>query len=219
EPPRDASGYRRYGAEHAVALVRIRTLAEAGVPLARVKELLAADPDRFAAAVAEIDRALAERVEQVQRTRERLAQLGAGDRAFVPAEVADYLDRLRGLGASARAVRQERDGWILLRSAAPEVVGRWIAEKRVAIEDPEFQSLYLACDAAFDWSPDDPRLPALAERVARWTADSRPGGQAEPVQVPPIARLILTSVSASSPAWDRLTALVRQRSGRPGAAG
>jgi hypothetical protein len=26
EPPRDASGYRRYGAQHAIALVKIRTL-------------------------------------------------------------------------------------------------------------------------------------------------------------------------------------------------
>src|SRR6267143_4495933 len=56
EPPRDASGYRRYSAEHAIALIKIKTLAEAGVPLARIKELLAADPDRFASAMAEIDR-------------------------------------------------------------------------------------------------------------------------------------------------------------------
>src|SRR4051812_20211510 len=27
EPPRDASGYRRYGVEHAIRLVKIRTLA------------------------------------------------------------------------------------------------------------------------------------------------------------------------------------------------
>jgi DNA-binding transcriptional MerR regulator len=40
EPPRDASGYRRYGVEHAIRLVKIRTLAEAGVPLARMNELL-----------------------------------------------------------------------------------------------------------------------------------------------------------------------------------
>lgn len=38
EPPRDSSGYRRYGARHAVELVKIKTLAEAGVPLARIKE-------------------------------------------------------------------------------------------------------------------------------------------------------------------------------------
>src|SRR5215813_14639753 len=55
EPPRDSSGYRRYSAQHAIDLVKIKTLADAGVPLARVKELLAAAPDRFAAAITEID--------------------------------------------------------------------------------------------------------------------------------------------------------------------
>src|SRR5262245_66164296 len=58
EPPRDSSGYRRYSAKHAIALVKIKTLADAGVPLARIKELLAADPDWFATAIAEIDRQL-----------------------------------------------------------------------------------------------------------------------------------------------------------------
>ena len=70
EPPRDASGYRRYCAEHAIHLVKIKTLAEAGVPLARIKELLAADPGQFAAAMAEIDRNLTERVAELVRTRE-----------------------------------------------------------------------------------------------------------------------------------------------------
>ncbi len=32
EPPRDSSGYRRYTARHAIDLVKIKTLAEAGVP-------------------------------------------------------------------------------------------------------------------------------------------------------------------------------------------
>ena len=40
EPERDHSGYRSYDAAAVVRLIRIRTLAEAGVPLARVRELL-----------------------------------------------------------------------------------------------------------------------------------------------------------------------------------
>ncbi|EMD30237.1 MerR family transcriptional regulator [Amycolatopsis azurea] len=52
EPGRDASGYRRYSAQAAVDLIRIRTLADAGVPLARVDTLLHARPAEFAAAIA-----------------------------------------------------------------------------------------------------------------------------------------------------------------------
>ena len=33
EPGRDRSGYRRYTAQHAIDLIKIRTLADAGVPL------------------------------------------------------------------------------------------------------------------------------------------------------------------------------------------
>ena len=58
EPGRDASGYRTYDAAAVVRLIRIRTLAAAGVPLARVRQLLDADPDTFAAATTQIDRQL-----------------------------------------------------------------------------------------------------------------------------------------------------------------
>ena len=36
EPARDASGYRRYDGRAVVELIRIKTLAGAGVPLARI---------------------------------------------------------------------------------------------------------------------------------------------------------------------------------------
>jgi DNA-binding transcriptional MerR regulator len=126
EPPRDASGYRRYSAEHAIQLLKIKTLADAGVRLADIKELLTADPDRFAAAIAEIDHNLQERAEEVRRTRERLAQLRAGNRLFVSAEVADYLDRLHELGVSRRTVQMERDGWILMQSVSPKEAASWL---------------------------------------------------------------------------------------------
>jgi DNA-binding transcriptional MerR regulator len=213
EPPRDSSGYRRYSAEHAIALIKIKTLAQAGVPLARIKELLAVDPDRFVAAIAEIDRNLQERAEELGRTRERIARLRAGDRLFVSAEVADYLDRLLELGVSARGVHLERDGWILMQSVSPKDAAIWIADKRDAIDDPEFRAIYLEYDAAFDWSPDDPRLYALADRSERWIA-KRPGalkGGERSVQDPTIAQLVTTSVGVSSPAWDRLIEIAKER--------
>jgi DNA-binding transcriptional MerR regulator len=213
EPPRDSSGYRRYSAQHAVDLVKIKTLAEAGVPLARIKELLAADPDRFTGAIAEIDRNLAERATELLRTRQRIAQLRAGDALFVSAEVADYLDQLRELGVSQRAVRLERDGWILLQSASPSQAAIWIADKRDAIGDPEFRAIYLQYDAAFDWFPDDPRLRPLAYRTQRWLASrhaSLSSGES-PVLDPAIAQLVAMSAGASSPAWDRLTEIAQER--------
>jgi DNA-binding transcriptional MerR regulator len=213
EPPRDSSGYRRYGAEHAIDLIKIKTLAEAGVPLARIRELLAADPDQFAAPIAEIDRILAGRATELLRTRERIARLSAGDRLFVSAEVADYLDRLREIGVSQRPVQMERDIWILLQSVSPKEAAVWIADKRDAIGDPEFRAIYIEYDAAFDWSPDDPRLYPLADRTKQWIANRyrRSEGGELPVNDPAIARLVATSAGASSPAWDRLTEIAKER--------
>ncbi len=211
EPPRDSSGYRRYSAQHAIRLVEIKTLAEAGVPLARIKELLAADPDRFATAIAEIDRNLQERAEELQRTRQRIAGLRAGDRLFVSAEVADYLGRLQELGVSQRTVHMERDMWILMQSASPKEAAIWIADKREALGDPKFRVLYLEHDAAFDWSPDDPRLYALADRARRWIASrhSRFEAGERSVPDPTIAQLVARSAGASSPAWASVLILTK----------
>jgi DNA-binding transcriptional MerR regulator len=213
EPPRDSSGYRRYSARHAIDLIKIKTLAEAGVPLARVKELLAADPDRFAAAITEIDSSLQERARELRRTRERIARLSSGDRLFVSEEVADYLEELVDLGVSERSVQMERDGWILMQSASPKEAAVWIADKRDAMSDSEFRAIYLLYDAAFDWSPQDPRLYRLAARTERWFAsrDRRRKGGRRSTLDPTIARLVMMSVSLSSPAWDRLSEIGKER--------
>ncbi|GAA2212636.1 MerR family transcriptional regulator [Nonomuraea monospora] len=212
EPGRDSSGYRRYTAEHAVLLVKIRTLAQAGVPLARIKDLLDADQETLTAAITEIDQGLEERIEQLRRTREQLAQLHGGDRLFVSPQVADYLDDLRRLGVSERQRRLERDGWILMQTASPEDASIWIAEKAELLADPEFRDLYLEHDAAYDWPPDDDRLPGLAERTRDWFGRHHSRSEGRPVTNPAIARLAAQSqAGASSPAWDRLARLMNDR--------
>jgi DNA-binding transcriptional MerR regulator len=100
EPARDASGYRRYDAQAVVDLVRIKALSEAGVPLARVRELLEAEPDEFAAALAEIDAKLRDEVRRLEAHRVAVGRLASADALALPTEVVDYLSRLRGHGIS-----------------------------------------------------------------------------------------------------------------------
>lgn len=66
------------------------------------------------------------------------------------AAVADYLDRLRGLGVSQRTVQMERDIWILLQSVSPKEAAIWIEDKRDAMGDQEFRAIYPEYDAARD---------------------------------------------------------------------
>src|SRR5690242_6555997 len=129
EPERDHSGYRRYNARDVAELIKIRTLAEAGVPLARVRELLAADEEEFAAAVADIDRRLRKEIRERQRHRERIAKLAAGDNLALPPEAVAYLDRLRGLGVSERMIGGERDAWILVAAELPEHMATFMEMK------------------------------------------------------------------------------------------
>lgn len=211
EPERDASGYRRYDARHAVALVKIKTLADAGVPLARIKELIAAAPERFAAAIAEIDGELLQRTEKLSLARERIAQLSAGDRLFVSADVADYLDQLLELGVSARGVRVERDLWILMQSISPEQAAAWFADKREAMRDPEFRALCVEFDAAYDWSEDDPRLEPLAERATRWLAKGHASARASAAGDKRLNGMVAMLVDVSSPAVARLNAIAKER--------
>lgn len=166
EPERDHSGYRRYDAAAVVELVRIRTLAEAGVPLSRVDELLAASGEEFAAAVEDIDRRLRAEIRERQRHRERIASLAAGDSLALPPEAVAYLDRMRELGFRERLIGIERDSWILIAAQMPDEVPALMAIKKAQIEHEGLRKLYLDLGDLVDCTPDDPRLPALADRVA-----------------------------------------------------
>lgn len=179
-----------------------------GVAVARIKELLAAGPSSFAAAIGEIDANLRKRAEEIRRTRQRIAQLTGGDGLFVSPEVAGYLARLREIGVSERTVLLERDLWILLQAAAPAQAAAWVADKLAALEDPTFSALYLDHDAAFDWPPDDPRLPAIAFRTRQWYA-ARPAEPGPPPDAT-MTRLAAAATSVSSPAWARIAELARQ---------
>src|SRR5262245_435276 len=83
-------------------LVKIRTLAEPGVPLARIRELKAAPDDAVQAALADIDRQIGERIRTLRLTRRRLRELASGRVQLLPDDVEVYLERLGTLGFSDR---------------------------------------------------------------------------------------------------------------------
>jgi DNA-binding transcriptional MerR regulator len=142
EPERNASGYRTYDVNAVVRLIRIRTLVEAGVPLARVQHLLDADTATFAAATVQIDRELRARIRELQEHRRRIAQLASGDSLAVPDEVADYLDRVRAIGAAESLVEAERDAWILVAARYPDQIAAFMEDKVRQLEDPRVVRFY-----------------------------------------------------------------------------
>ena len=168
EPERDHRGYRRYNGGAVVELIKIRTLAESGVPLARVHNLLQADEEEFGTALATIDEQLQAQIQEWQRRRERIARLPAGDNLALPPEIVEFLDRLGALGIDQRIIRFERDGWIPLAVHAPERVPEWIARKNEQLADPQLVDFYRTLGRALDRTADDPRLAELADRMSMY---------------------------------------------------
>ena len=215
EPERDASGYRTYDAVAVVRLIRIRTLAEAGVPLARVRELLDADPETFAAATAEIDRQLRAQIRALQEHRRRIAQLGSGDSLALPIEVVDYLDRLRATGAPEAIIEPERDAWILMAARWPEALPALMADKVAQLANPKIVRLYqLIGRIAENW-PDEELLRETADLMSELFEHAAASGELDwqDQHMPDAAfiRLMDSFADASHPAVARLRELIAER--------
>lgn len=212
EPDRDASGYRRYDAGDVIDLIKIRTLAEAGVPLARIRELRSATDGEFRQALHGIDEEITARIRDLRATQERLRRLAAGQPASVPAEVAAHLERLADWGFTPRWVDLQRDLWILVFATHPDHAITLFHDQAESLADPALRQLFLDYDHAHDLGAQDPRIDDLARRIVEAT-EARYGSEELPHldEDSDIPSLIQGTVNASSPAWQRIDTLVRQQ--------
>ena len=211
EPARDASGYRRYTAQDAIDLIKIRTLAKAGVPLARIRAINAASDEAFQRALGEIDTELSARIRSLRHTQRRLRELASGHTQLLPADVDRHLEQLGGLGFSERWVRMERDLWILVFATHPDMADELFRDQAQSLTDPALRQIYLDYDRAHDLDPRDPFITDLSRRIIdatrrRYGTGELPG-QATGSGIP---QLIQGAVNASSAAWRRLDELIRE---------
>lgn len=210
EPARDPSGYRRYTAQDAIDLIKVRTLAEAGVPLARIRALIAASDEVFQSAVAEIDGELSVRIRKLRDTQRRLRDIGSARTRLLPPEVHEHLLRLRELGFSERWVTLQSDLWILVFATHPDAARSLFDDQAEQLTDPMLRQLFLDYDRAHDLEPQDPLVADLARRMVeattrRYGTGELPG-QASTSAIP---GLIQSAVNASSPAWRQIDFLIR----------
>jgi DNA-binding transcriptional MerR regulator len=166
EPRRDSAGYRRYTSTDLLRLVQVRTLAQAGVPLAEIGELLGADPTRFAATVVDVERRLTDRITELIARRDMLRRLAEGDRTLLPDRACALLDRLTELGFGPDIVMSQREGLILARALAPDFFDGFVTQLERRLDDPEYIRLWTRTWDALSWDPDDPRLDELASEMA-----------------------------------------------------
>jgi DNA-binding transcriptional MerR regulator len=215
EPERDRSGYRRYDAHAVVELIKIRTLAEAGVPLARVRELLSAGEEEFRAAVADIDRRLRAEIRERQRHRERIAQLAAGDSLALPPEAVAYLDRLRELGLPELMIGGERDSWILVAAQLPEHMPLYMKLKQQQLDDPATLQLYRDLAEMIHWEVNDPRVAAVGDQlVAAIEADAEGWDDYDAIMPDDLAQLLDSVFLDSVPIARQLLERLEERGWR-----
>jgi DNA-binding transcriptional MerR regulator len=172
EPERDHSGYRRYGANDLIRLVRIRRLREVGVPLARIGELLV-DRERLGQVIDDLDAELAERQRVLAEQRARLAELRAlRTDPELPGAMADVFAELTAAGISRRVLEQERDVLLLATALDPAAATAFTEQYRAMMTGPDGGlgvDLAARFDALREAPADDPDVAALAAELVEFT--------------------------------------------------
>jgi DNA-binding transcriptional MerR regulator len=215
EPERDDSGYRRYSARAAVSLIKIRTLANAGVPLSQIGQMLEADGASFAAAVQKIDSDLRAEIHRLETSRKQIAQLAAGDSLALPPEVTAYLDRLREIRVSQRVLDGERDGWILVAARWPDYIQAVMASKIEQLENPLIVRLYRLLSELSDGDGgDESLLEEAADVMAAVAEQAFAAGEDDlrAVAQDDLGYAVLDALAVESdPRIERLLELMRKR--------
>lgn len=226
EPDRDSSGYRRYTSSDLLRLVQVRTLAEAGVPLARIPGLLdddqldddqsvagGRDADRFAASIAAVEEDLTARIDDLVARRDMLRRLTTGDRVLLPERATAILDRMPELGFDTADVAAAWEGLVLVRAVTPDYFDQYLTQVETATAHPDYLALVKLSLDAETWQAEDPRIEQLASALVDYYLahpELQPipsGSSADAVQLD----LLAHHREEHSPAWARLTALLHDR--------
>jgi DNA-binding transcriptional MerR regulator len=195
EPQRNTSGYRLYDGEAVLRLSRVVALASAGVPLARVHELLDASQESLDLALAEIDADLSERIERLEKDRDRLRRLRAGDALVLPDVIVGLIEHLREAGIDSGVVDHYRDAWVLTYAVYRSRLDPWLETVGGGmLGDPRIQEL---ADDTVEWMIDT------------WASDAREWSFQRGLD-DPAANALLAEQWADRPAWVRVTELIMQ---------
>ncbi|MET7423419.1 MerR family transcriptional regulator [Dactylosporangium sp. NPDC005555] len=170
EPERLVNGYREYRLRDAVGLARVRRLAELGLSLDEIRDVLADDQGReLREVLRELDDDLARQQAALAARRERLAALLArpdlGPDSTVSPEMAAVLRDLPADGSAFGALDRE-----LLALIGTGTGDSGVADLLRPLTSPEAQArgraIYARMDELAAADPADPRVAALAADLA-----------------------------------------------------
>ncbi|MEU7861029.1 MerR family transcriptional regulator [Nonomuraea sp. NPDC049141] len=178
EPARLANGYREYRLRDAVALARIRQLAELGLSLDELRDVLADDEGReLREVLQELDADLARQQAAIDAKRDRLAALlEAADLhsgSLMSPELAEVLRELPAAGS--RFAELDRELLTVVNTVADPAAQTRMLDLMRPLTEPgalaRGHALYRRLDELAQADPGDPRLAALATDLAAHLPD------------------------------------------------
>ena len=170
EPERGSNGYRSYQLRDLMLLVRSRHLAELGLSLDEISDVLAGDSQaELIEILTELDGDLAARQQHLQRQRDRIALVLAAGGDTRPAELAALIDELtRAFGPDHPGLDRERVVAELLHARLGD---RSSQLYRQILDDDELRERLTAASHRFealaDVAPNDPAVEAVAAAAGR----------------------------------------------------
>lgn len=177
EPARSSNGYRDYDGHDLIRVLRIRRLVDLGVRLDDVEAMLEeGGSGGTTGALAELDAALAARIEHLQARRRLLATLVVGDDvADLPPGLGAHLAALAERGFSREALRMERDQALLVHHLLGGEVSALLGEQtRSLLAGPEGAGNAALLYGEFSALDDDASEEAREAFAGRMAAALRP---------------------------------------------
>ena len=187
EPVRQANGYRDYGLPDLVLLARARRLAELGLSLEEVADVLAEDATAdLAEILVELDASLAEQERSIRLARARVTEMqeriSRGEDVSTPAALSALPLASPNAGAAAKL---DRDLMSLLPDAAlSPLTSMFAARDENALTEARAQALYRQMDDLSNADPADPRAHSLAEEIVGLIPDGLRGDLAQRMTMP-----------------------------------
>ncbi|MFG3254640.1 MerR family transcriptional regulator [Streptomyces sp. NPDC048172] len=215
EPVRLPNGYREYRLRDAVVLARVRRLAELGLSLDEIRDVLADDKGReLREVLLELDADLARQQEALAARRARLAALltetDLHPDSTVSPEMAEVLRELPAGGSKFAAL--DREMLVMMDTGVAPGDRAALTEMFRPLTEPESlaraQELYARMDALADADPGEPRVAALAADFAALMPDTMTAAAAEHMDGVVLDELIASMEDELSPAQAEMFRLL-----------
>lgn len=150
EPARHGNGYRRYGVQHLVRLLRIRRLSALGLSLDDIPALLDGKGERRSDMLDQLDESLTRQIQHLEAQRRTVAALRDSEAPLdMPPDIANSLLPLE-VGRSAGAIRSGREQSILLARTVAADGREAIARLYDRLAEPDIAAVAQELGQRFD---------------------------------------------------------------------